>query len=46
MNIKDFMLNYKTNRNETTYFDFTKTVHYLPQGAQDYIDIDLVVAAP
>lgn len=51
MNIKDFLLNYKTNRNETTYFDFKKSVNYYHIGSenlqsQDYIDFDLMVAAP
>lgn len=33
VNIKDFLLNYKTNRNETTYYDYKKSVHYVPEGA-------------
>ena len=46
INIKDFLLHYKTNRNETTFYDYHKNVHYVTEASQDYIDIEMIVTAP
>ena len=46
LNIKDFLLDYRTNRNETTYYDYHKNVHYVTSDSQKYIDVNMIITAP
>ena len=45
--IREFLAHYQTERNETTFYDYRKSVHYVPTGGsadgQSYIDLEMVI---
>ena len=51
--IREFLAHYQTERNETTFYDYRQSVHYVPTGrsadgvtqndAQSYIDLEMVI---